>query len=84
MEFNETFDSDYTYGVIGLHIRKPSNRWYRSGVREGDFLASTSITKAVNSGEKVHEALSAPVGTEIVVVRKVNGDYEKIFITLQE
>jgi hypothetical protein len=63
-------DKERTYGIIGLYIYSPSERWTDAGVCAGDFLGSTSITQDVNSPEKIHEALAAPAGTELIVIRE--------------
>lgn len=76
-------DSNFTYGIAGLWIYAPSKRWMDAGVRAGDVLVSTSLTHALNSSEKIHEALSSPAGTELVLQRMVDGALGRVEVKLK-
>jgi hypothetical protein len=56
-------------GINGIAIMRPGD-WSTWGVEPGDVLASTNITGGLSSPEARHKALSAPEGTEIIVIRK--------------
>jgi hypothetical protein len=81
---NEPINTNFTYGIIGFYITKPSDRWYRAGVREGDFLGTTSYTRDINSMDKVHKALSSPNGTELILIRNINGDHIRLAVILED
>ena len=71
-------DTERTYGIAGLFVYSPSKKWFDAGVCSGDFLGSTSCTGDVNSTEKIHKALAAPEGTELMLMR----DGKRIVVTL--
>jgi hypothetical protein len=51
-------------------------------VKAGDFIGSTSITRALTTGEKIQEALAAPKGTILLIERMIEGKPERVTVEL--
>ena len=54
--------------IAGVFVEDP-DRWAKDGIEKGDFIASTNKTGGIDSPEKIHAALAAPTGTELIVLR---------------